>query len=92
MNPEGEYSLRNYGGRKNCSVSYIYPETITLLDLDVGETMEGGHVISETGTHFKVGKTLSATFKENNRTDPCNATLENARLHNGHFLVNLIET
>lgn len=46
MFKRGLYTVKNYGLKRNCSVSIIYPERIQLLSVDVGVT---GHFRQQEG-------------------------------------------
>lgn len=56
MYQDGYYTLKNYGHKRNCSVSIIYPEKIRLVNVDVGVTVSLPEVAfdRETGLTGKV--------------------------------------
>lgn len=61
---EGTYTLRNYGSRSNCSVSFLYPETIQLVEVDVGMTSEVAAPFRETGVVAKCKKRGMSDYLE----------------------------
>lgn len=38
LEARGSYTLKNFGEKRNCSVSFLYPESFSILSLDVGKT------------------------------------------------------
>lgn len=54
MFKRGLYTVKNYGIRRNCSVSIIYPERIQLLSVDVGVTGYFRRQEEEIGMRSKV--------------------------------------
>ncbi|XP_061185273.1 corticotropin-releasing factor-binding protein-like [Saccostrea echinata] len=49
MFKRGLYTVKNYGAKRNCSVSIIYPERVRLLSVDVGVTGHFQKVEAEYG-------------------------------------------
>ncbi|XP_052241654.1 corticotropin-releasing factor-binding protein-like isoform X1 [Dreissena polymorpha] len=49
----GTLTMKNYGLRRNCSVSIIYPEQIQLVNVDVGVTSESSVYEAEVGLSDK---------------------------------------
>ncbi|KAH3741352.1 hypothetical protein DPMN_048077 [Dreissena polymorpha] len=49
----GTLTMKNYGLRRNCSVSIIYPEEIQLVNVDVGVTSESSVYEAEVGLSDK---------------------------------------
>ncbi|XP_060558615.1 corticotropin-releasing factor-binding protein-like [Ruditapes philippinarum] len=45
----GTLTMKNYGLRRNCTTSIIYPEQIHMLNVDVGVTSETKPIEAETG-------------------------------------------
>ncbi|KAH3741431.1 hypothetical protein DPMN_048156 [Dreissena polymorpha] len=56
----GTLTMKNYGLRRNCSVSIIYPEQIQLVNVDVGVTSESSVYEAEVGLSDKVGNSVMA--------------------------------
>lgn len=56
MFKRGLYTVKNYGLKRNCSVSIIYPERIQLLSVDVGVTGHFRQQEGEFGIRSKVKK------------------------------------
>lgn len=54
MFKRGLYTVKNYGLKRNCSVSIIYPERIQLLSVDVGVTGHFRQQEGEIGIRSKV--------------------------------------
>lgn len=54
MFKRGLYTVKNYGLKRNCSVSIIYPERIQLLSVDVGVTGHFRQQEEEIGIRSKV--------------------------------------
>lgn len=54
MFKRGLYTVKNYGLKRNCSVSIIYPERIQLLSVDVGVTGHFRQQEGELGIRSKV--------------------------------------
>ena len=54
MFENGILTMKNYGERRNCTVSIIYPSKIEGLNVDVGVTAERREVEAETGLTDKV--------------------------------------
>lgn len=52
----GIHTLKNFGSRRNCSVSIIYPETVKLDSVDVGVTPKGALMEADFGITNKVIK------------------------------------
>ena len=50
----GIHTLKNYGSRRNCSISIIYPETVELASVDVGVTSKETVVVADYGISSKV--------------------------------------
>lgn len=50
----GVLTMKNYGLRRNCTTSIIYPEQIKLLNVDVGVTSESKKMEAEVGLTDKV--------------------------------------
>ena len=57
----GIHTLKNYGSRRNCSISIIYPETVELASVDVGVTSKETVVVADYGISSKV-KTNSLPY------------------------------
>ncbi|OWF55503.1 corticotropin-releasing factor-binding protein-like [Mizuhopecten yessoensis] len=49
MFTQGVHTIKNYGQRRNCSVSIIYPEMVHLVSVDVGVTAKMNEVDSDLG-------------------------------------------
>ncbi|XP_052814291.1 corticotropin-releasing factor-binding protein-like isoform X2 [Mya arenaria] len=49
MFEEGVLTMKNYGQRRNCTVSIIFPEQINLVNVDVGVTSDNSVVEAEVG-------------------------------------------
>ncbi|XP_033726033.1 corticotropin-releasing factor-binding protein-like [Pecten maximus] len=49
MFTQGVYTIKNYGQRRNCSISIIYPEMVHLVSVDVGVTARMNEVESDIG-------------------------------------------
>jgi len=49
MFEEGVLTMKNYGQRRNCTVSIIFPEQIHLVNVDVGVTAENSIAEAEVG-------------------------------------------
>nr|XP_022310171.1 corticotropin-releasing factor-binding protein-like [Crassostrea virginica] len=60
MFKRGLYTVKNYGIRRNCSVSIIYPERIQLLSVDVGVTGHFRRQEEEIGMRSKCNPFLGA--------------------------------
>lgn len=56
MFKRGLYTVKNYGLKRNCSISIIYPERIQLLSVDVGVTGHFRQQEGEFGIRSKVKK------------------------------------
>lgn len=56
MFKRGLYTVKNYGLKRNCSISIIYPERIQLLSVDVGVTGQFRQQEGEFGIRSKVKK------------------------------------
>ena len=54
MFENGILTMKNYGARRNCTVSIIYPSKIEALNVDVGVTAERRVVEAEIGLSDKV--------------------------------------
>ena len=54
MFENGALTMKNYGNRRNCTVSIIYPSKIQALNVDVGVTAERPTVEAEIGLSDKV--------------------------------------
>lgn len=63
MFKRGLYTVKNYGLKRNCSVSIIYPERIQLLSVDVGVT---GHFRQQEG---EIGIRSKVHVKNKTKTD-----------------------
>lgn len=61
MFKRGLYTVKNYGLKRNCSVSIIYPERIQLLSVDVGVTGHFRQQEGEFGIRSKVKKKKTKT-------------------------------
>lgn len=46
----GEYTMKNYGHRRNCSLSVMYPVNVQFVNVDVGQTTAFPGHLQETGT------------------------------------------
>ncbi|XP_064596577.1 corticotropin-releasing factor-binding protein-like [Liolophura sinensis] len=68
---DGYYTLKNYGHKKNCSVSIIYPEKIRLVNVDVGVTVSLPEVAfdMETGLTGKCGTNDYVELMDGNGLD-----------------------
>ena len=55
MLDSGEYTMKNYGHRRNCSLSVMYPINVKFVSVDVGQTAANSRHLQETGhkTHVK---------------------------------------
>lgn len=49
MFTQGVYTLKNFGQRRNCSISIIYPEVVHLVSVDVGVTAKMNEIDSDIG-------------------------------------------
>ena len=62
MFENGALTMKNYGARRNCTVSIIYPSKIEALNVDVGVTAERRVVEAEIGLSDKVVHNLCTMF------------------------------
>lgn len=60
----GIYTLKNYGSRRNCSVSIIYPELVELASVDVGVTSKEKVVVADFGITNKCMTSNGADYVE----------------------------
>ena len=51
----GMYTMKNYGHRRNCSLSVMYPVNVQFVNVDVGQTGAFPGHVKETGTKVHVG-------------------------------------
>lgn len=58
----GIHTLKNYGSRRNCSISIIYPETVELASVDVGVTSKETVVVADYGISSKCVTSHGADF------------------------------
>jgi len=59
MFDEGVITMKNYGLRRNCTVSIIYPEVVSVLNIDVGITAETKLPDGETETGLRDSQCLA---------------------------------
>lgn len=52
--------MKNYGHRRNCSLSVMYPVMVEMVNVDIGETSEFPDQIKETGTVIHVSHTTQS--------------------------------
>lgn len=57
----GILTMKNYGLRRNCTTSIIFPEQIRLLNIDVGVTSEQSPLEAELGLTNQVSILTSST-------------------------------
>ncbi|KAF6206516.1 hypothetical protein GE061_017749 [Apolygus lucorum] len=63
-NMQSVYTLRNYGRNANCSLTALFPVSVSLLSLSVGITMTGSNFKVETGTMKKCQETGHKDYLE----------------------------
>lgn len=81
MFKRGLYTVKNYGLKRNCSVSIIYPERIQLLSVDVGVT---GHFRQQEGEFGIRSKVKKKKPKTHGNVYSDNRTLRTADIKNNY--------
>lgn len=81
MFKRGLYTVKNYGLKRNCSVSIIYPERIQLLSVDVGVT---GHFRQQEGEFGIRSKVKKKNPKTHGNVYSDNRTLRTADIKNNY--------
>ncbi|XP_071098231.1 corticotropin-releasing factor-binding protein-like [Haliotis cracherodii] len=64
MPTAGVVTLKNYGERRNCTASIIYPENILMLSVDIGVTSRGATVATESGLSVRCHNEAGADYVE----------------------------
>lgn len=82
MFKRGLYTVKNYGLKRNCSISIIYPERIQLLSVDVGVTGQFRQQEGEFGIRSKVKEKNQTKTHDNVYSD--NRTLRTADIKNNY--------
>lgn len=81
MFKRGLYTVKNYGLKRNCSISIIYPERIQLLSVDVGVT---GHFRQQEGEFGIRSKVKKKKPKTHGNVYSDNRTLRTADIKNNY--------